>query len=83
MKYVSMTFRPKDAKYIYRLAAVIEHTGDLNSGHYISYVRANRIASEEKEISWARANDNEVQESCQESVFKCQPYILFYELVEE
>uniref|UniRef100_J3N9L4 USP domain-containing protein n=1 Tax=Oryza brachyantha TaxID=4533 RepID=J3N9L4_ORYBR len=79
-----MEARPSEnTKCIYHLVAVIQHTGNsLDAGHYTAYVRANRIAGQEKKILWAHANDANIKECSQEEVLERQAYILFYEQVE-
>lgn len=55
----------------YRLSSVISHTGELESGHYVSYLRKNG--------SWYEANDESVRKELDPlRVLNTCAYVLFY-----
>ncbi|KAJ3272683.1 Ubiquitin carboxyl-terminal hydrolase 16 [Terramyces sp. JEL0728] len=61
----------------YRLYAVIVHTGNLNGGHYVAYIRKHSAA--EDKTAWQYCSDNLVRFTTWQEVAKCRPYMLFYE----
>ncbi|XP_047056934.1 ubiquitin carboxyl-terminal hydrolase 45-like [Lolium rigidum] len=68
----------------YRLVGVIEHRGlCLNSGHYIAYVRASRKQQGSGPSSWVFVSDSIIQRVTLEEVRRCDPYILFYERIDD
>jgi len=62
--------------YNYRLYAVVVHSGNLNGGHYVSYVK-HIINGEEM---WFYYSDTHYKPCKIENVLNSQPYILFYEM---
>ena len=54
----------------YQLFGVIEHQGQLNSGHYVAFV--------EKPTGWYRCSDSHVTQATVDQVLKADAYILFY-----
>uniref|UniRef100_A0A0A9B8U8 USP domain-containing protein n=1 Tax=Arundo donax TaxID=35708 RepID=A0A0A9B8U8_ARUDO len=71
----------------YRLVGVIEHIGSsVKVGHYVAYVRASRIGSDQQSSSgsstWFRANDEKIKAVSLEEVRKREAYVLFYERME-
>ena len=58
----------------YELAAVIEHQGGLNSGHYVAY----RQVVEGSQTRWLFCSDSCVRAVSAEQVLSAQAYILFY-----
>lgn len=56
---------------MYRLKSTVEHSGELNFGHYTSHVYS------EKDEKWYQADDDRIDE---ESVSKDAPelYLMFY-----
>lgn len=65
------TFFP-ESKILYRLMSVVEHIGNANFGHYVTYRRY-------KEEKWYRISDEHVQLVEWRDVKRCQAYLLFYE----
>ncbi|KAJ3256323.1 Ubiquitin carboxyl-terminal hydrolase 45 [Boothiomyces macroporosus] len=61
----------------YRLYAVIVHSGTMNGGHYVAYIRK-QSASGEK-VSWQYCSDSLVRFTNWDEVARCKPYMLFYE----
>ncbi|KAF8784367.1 ubiquitin carboxyl-terminal hydrolase 22-A-like [Argiope bruennichi] len=55
----------------YRLFAVIFHKGDLQNGHYSTYVRL-------QSDKWYECDDSFISERSLEEVLKCEPFLLFY-----
>jgi len=70
-----------------RLVGAIEHCRrTITGGHFVAYVRENRIVSEQEtsssSSSWFRANDKSIREVSLDKVLKCEAFLLFYEKVE-
>ena len=65
----------------YRLYAVIEHQGKLNTGHYVTYVRRLKVSPNEEDTrgEWFLFNDHQVAQVNAEQVQQANAYILFYE----
>jgi len=59
----------------YKLVGLIEHAGNINSGHYFSY------AFHQASNKWYLFNDTEFDEVEQETVLKSNPYMLFYQII--
>ena len=57
----------------YSLFGVVVHTGKIESGHYVCYVR--------KRDMWFKCDDAWIISSTQAEVFRCHAYLLFYEKV--
>ena len=68
---------------IYFLYGVVVHSGGMNGGHYIAYVRkaeSNRATSmEDLKRGWHYFSDSQVHKVSVEEVAKAQAYILFYQ----
>lgn len=67
----------------YDLFAVVAHSGGLEGGHYVAFVRGTARPEEEvggrsDEERWLRCDDAWVTESSEEEVRNCQAYLLFY-----
>ena len=62
---------------IYRLRAVIEHLGAVDSGHFVTF-RQNSINGL---IKWFYTSDAYVRKTCVEEVLRSSPYMLFYERI--
>jgi Ubiquitin carboxyl-terminal hydrolase len=56
----------------YRLRSIVEHKGNANAGHYVSYRR-------DKSGQWFMISDNNVQPRSWQDVRCSQAYLLFYE----
>lgn len=54
----------------YQLYGIIEHQGQLNSGHYIAYVL--------KPAGWYRCSDSHVELTTLDRVLRADAYMLFY-----
>jgi ubiquitin carboxyl-terminal hydrolase 16/45 len=59
----------------YRLFGVVEHMGNLKSGHYVAYVRTG-------DDSWAYTSDSQTQAVAQEKVLGAQASLLCYEQIQ-
>ncbi|GAA5884144.1 hypothetical protein JCM3774_004553 [Rhodotorula dairenensis] len=70
----------------YRLYAVVVHFGDLNTGHYASYVLSNRYGTGERagrgERRWVFCSDEDVTAVSEAEVLRSKAYMLFYERVD-
>uniref|UniRef100_A0A0K2U5H2 ubiquitinyl hydrolase 1 n=2 Tax=Lepeophtheirus salmonis TaxID=72036 RepID=A0A0K2U5H2_LEPSM len=60
------------SKSLYILKAVIQHSGAINSGHYVTY-RVNQTGR------WFFTSDLFVEEVEFQNVLESNPYMLFYE----
>jgi ubiquitin C-terminal hydrolase len=67
----------RESSQIYRLYGVIQHFGQLNSGHYLASVYV------ESAKKWATFNDAYVKEMGNESVHQPNAYVLFYQRIDE
>ncbi|KAK8450572.1 hypothetical protein SEVIR_6G051400v4 [Setaria viridis] len=78
-----MENRSMEANSLYRLVGVVQHQGTLAQGHYVAYVRANKMGSQMNNNgdskSWYYASDENVLEASLDQVLSSEPYILFYE----
>ncbi|XP_072991726.1 ubiquitin carboxyl-terminal hydrolase 2-like [Typha latifolia] len=83
--FVDPRCREKE-KYTYRLIGVVEHSGSMGGGHYVAYVRGERIRGRAQKAisspSWFYASDSHVREVSLSEVLKSEAYILFYERVQ-
>lgn len=69
--------RFQDPPFRYRLFGVVNHFGNLSTGHYTSYVKKGRGSGVEK--GWCYFDDAKVQFQCKESqVLNKNAYCLFY-----
>lgn len=55
----------------YTLFAVINHIGNIEAGHYTSFIRQHRN-------KWYRCNDHEIVQSSIKDVLDSEGYLLFY-----
>jgi ubiquitin C-terminal hydrolase len=60
----------------YDLISVVEHIGNANSGHYITY---RRISSLPSAAEWVVCSDGSVRNVSFSEVASCAAYLLFYE----
>ncbi|EZA53986.1 hypothetical protein DMN91_000307 [Ooceraea biroi] len=60
-------------KHKYRLCAVIEHRGPVDSGHFVCFRRGNRVNQ------WLYTSDIVVESVSLTQVLFASPYLLFYE----
>ncbi|KAK9887988.1 hypothetical protein WA026_000278 [Henosepilachna vigintioctopunctata] len=58
---------------VYQLAAVLVHTGDAHSGHFITYRRGHQTTK------WYYTSDVEIREVTVDEVLQSVAYMLFYE----
>ncbi|SPQ93520.1 unnamed protein product (mitochondrion) [Plasmodiophora brassicae] len=65
--------KPQLGAHVYKLFAVVEHKGSVDSGHYISYVR--------REHSWFKCDDAVVTRRSEREVLSSPAYMLFYQQV--
>ena len=65
-----------DTKTKYKLIAVIEHIGSLNSGHFIAYKRINWAKDK-----WVYTSDERILFCKQDIVNKAEAYMLFYQQI--
>lgn len=67
----------------YRLTAVIEHIGDMFSGHFITYRRSPYVkAGETFSSRWLYTSDECVREVFLDEVLRAEAYMLFYERIQ-
>ena len=67
----------------YRLSAVIEHIGDMFSGHFVTYRRSPYVkAGETFSNRWLYTSDECVREVFLEEVLRAEAYMLFYERIQ-
>lgn len=67
----------------YKLTAVIEHLGDMFSGHFVTYRRSPYLRAGEKFSSrWLYTSDTAVREVSFDEVLKVEAYMLFYERIQ-
>lgn len=76
----------KKGKCQYRLTGVVEHSGSMSGGHYISYVKGERSRSKSLKCtstgsSWFYCSDAHIREVSSTEVLNSDAYILFYERV--
>lgn len=62
-------------KHKYRLCAVIEHRGPVDSGHFVCFRRGN------KADQWLYTSDVIVETVTLTQVLLASPYLLFYERI--
>lgn len=55
----------------YELYGLVEHSGTLHGGHYISYVRVDGV--------WYYCSDSFVRVANEAEVYNAKPYLLFYD----
>lgn len=68
--------------HTYKLIAVIEHLGDVVSGHFVSYRRCSPTQTGEKHSEkWLFTSDAVVKKVSLAQVMKAEAYMLFYEKV--
>ena len=60
---------------MYRLRAVVEHLGTVDSGHFITF----RQNSMNGRVKWFYTSDTYVRAANSQEVLKSSPYMLFYE----
>ena len=56
---------------MYTLFAVINHVGNLEAGHYTSFVRQHKDR-------WFQCNDHQIVPASIEKVLESEGYLLFY-----
>lgn len=61
---------------IYHLVAVVIHTGDEASGHYLA---ARRVLVSKTESVWFLASDEHTQQVAEQDVMNLEPCMLLYE----
>ncbi|KAF8088797.1 hypothetical protein N665_0529s0002 [Sinapis alba] len=65
---------------VYMLAGLVEHSGTMRRGHYVSYIRGDHNERRDSSI-WYRASDSFVREVSFEEVLRSEAYILFYQRI--
>lgn len=67
----------------YKLTAVVEHIGDMFSGHFVTYRRSPYVrAGERFSNKWLYTSDMAVREVSVDEVLKAEAYMLFYERIQ-
>ncbi|XP_065157110.1 ubiquitin carboxyl-terminal hydrolase 30 homolog [Atheta coriaria] len=69
----SLSDMGKEWRNVYQLAAVVVHSGDAHSGHFVTYRRGNQTSK------WFYTSDVEIREVSMEEVLQSTAYMLFYE----
>ena len=78
--YISIQgVRNSSDQILYALYGMVVHSGTLDHGHYIAYVRDGNHG--DKATKWYCVNDSHVSSVSIETVLSNQGYILFYELL--
>ena len=62
---------------LFRLQSMIEHSGLINSGHYVAFRRG--PAGSRSEKKWFKISDTNVEPCDLENVLASKAYLLFYE----
>lgn len=75
MKLLDSNFTTIQGKHKYRLCAVIEHRGPVDSGHFVCFRRGN------KSDQWLYTSDIIVENVSLTQVLLASPYLLFYERI--
>jgi ubiquitin carboxyl-terminal hydrolase 22/27/51 len=57
-------------KMVYKLISIVEHRGNMDSGHYVSYIKQNG--------NWWLFDDARILRITEKDVAKCNAYLLFY-----
>ncbi|XP_020088795.1 ubiquitin carboxyl-terminal hydrolase 2 [Ananas comosus] len=85
-QYMDPRCREKE-KSIYRLVGAVQHSGSMGGGHYVAYVRGDKIQGKSHRAvgspSWFYASDAHVREVSFSEVLKSEAYILFYERLQD
>lgn len=69
----SLSEMTNELRNVYQLAAVVVHTGDAHSGHFITYRRGHQ------NNRWFYTSDIEIKEVSVDEVLQSTAYLLFYE----
>ncbi|XP_029675319.1 ubiquitin carboxyl-terminal hydrolase 30 homolog [Formica exsecta] len=75
VKFLDSGFTTIQGKHKYRLCAVIEHRGPVDSGHFVCFRRGN------KTDQWLYTSDIIVESVSLTQVLLASPYLLFYERI--
>lgn len=91
----SLTDKAAEWRNVYQLAAVVVHSGDAHSGHFITYRRGHqntKYVSKSAQVikndifskrvfssRWYYTSDVEIREATIEEVLQSTAYMLFYE----
>eukprot|EP00029_Vermamoeba_vermiformis_P006913 TRINITY_DN2841_c0_g1_i1.p1 TRINITY_DN2841_c0_g1~~TRINITY_DN2841_c0_g1_i1.p1 ORF type:complete len:996 (-),score=268.10 TRINITY_DN2841_c0_g1_i1:6-2993(-) len=84
--YLSETCDEQEKKYKYKLYGIVSHSGGLNSGHYVAYVRNRRVNETLEDAinaGWHYFSDTQFHELRFEEVLRKEAYMLFYERFED
>lgn len=60
----------EDCDCIYDLHSLVSHKGNINSGHYVSYVK--------HFDKWFKMDDSLITNASEQEVMEAQAYLLFY-----
>ncbi|CAH0564184.1 unnamed protein product [Brassicogethes aeneus] len=69
----SLSEMANEFRNVYQLAAVVVHTGDAHSGHFVTYRRGHQNSR------WYYTSDVEIREVTVDEVLQSTAYMLFYE----
>ncbi|EFN74641.1 Ubiquitin carboxyl-terminal hydrolase 30 [Camponotus floridanus] len=75
VKFLDSSLTTIQGKHKYRLCAVIEHRGPVDSGHFVCFRRGN------KTDQWLYTSDIVVESVSLTQVLLASPYLLFYERI--
>jgi len=78
-----------DDEICYRLYGIVEHSGSMNSGHYVAYVRRQTTSrddtnddGDDDDDEWCYMSDSKIVPGLKwDQVRKAQAYIAFYERI--
>ena len=66
-------------KHQFKLRSVIEHYGDVNSGHFVTYRRAPASENDRFSEQWLYTSDTVVRKVSKQEASCAEAYMLFYE----
>ena len=67
--------KPSETRCKYCLYGIVEHSGSINSGHYVAYVKYKDNSGTHK---WYYVSDSMVSESSEQEAVNAQGFLLFY-----
>ncbi|KAK1294098.1 Ubiquitin carboxyl-terminal hydrolase 2 [Acorus calamus] len=71
---------------LYHLTGVVEHSGMMRGGHYVAYVKGDKLRGKGDSAgvssTWFYASDSLVREVTLTEVLKAEAYILFFERIQ-
>ncbi|KAM9810654.1 ubiquitin carboxyl-terminal hydrolase 30 [Neosynchiropus ocellatus] len=80
----ALSFSYSSSEYLFQLAAVLVHHGDMHSGHFVTYRRSPSPPHSPSHFSsqWLWVSDDSVRKASLHEVLSSNAYMLFYERVQ-